>query len=131
MMRIRFEMPKTDDAARSEQFKMIVGAAAALEVPLDMENFAYAWVADTTRVAVAHEGDTPVAFALMVHGRRYFDVQSSASVLLCEGPARVQMLAFLKESAAVLGAEVMYYQQRAGDVLQGENVVMVAVKVLE
>lgn len=130
-MRIRFEMPKTDDSARSEQFKMIMAAAAALKISLDIENFAYAWVGDTTRVALAHEGDTPVAFALMVHGRRYFDVQASASVLLCEGPARVQMLEFLKESASVLGADVLYYQQREGDVLQGENVVMVAVKVRE
>jgi len=130
-MRIRFEMPKSDDNARSEQFKMIMSAAAALSITLDIENFTYAWVGDTTRVAIAHEGETPVAFALMVHGRRYFDLQTSSSVLLCEGPARVQMLEFLKESSSVLGADVMYYQQREGDVLQGENVVMVAVKVRE
>lgn len=95
----------------------LLEAAAACEVSLEPQGFAYSWASDSTRVVVATEGDKPVGFGIMSFGRRWFDETPTASVLVAGGPARRDVLQFLLDMAGVLGAQKLFYE---GDELGGE-----------
>ena len=121
--------PSSEDQVKTTLDKLH-SAATALGLSLDLDGFVRAWLSDSTRVVVAYEGETAVGFGIMAFGRRYFDPNMTASVLLAEGPARQEVLVFLLDMARVLGAQTLFYEAREGDTLGGDLADMRAVKVI-
>lgn len=113
-------LPKTKEEVEAAT-KKIFGAAKALKIEVDPDGFVRAWMADSTRVVLAMDGDIPVGLATMAFGRRYYDQRFTASVIFAEGPARNEMLLYMKDMAAVLGAEVFIYETDGNDTLGGED----------
>lgn len=120
--------PKNEADVKPALDKMLL-AARALKVNLNPEGFVQAWLSDNTRVVVAYDEDKPVGFAIMVCGRRYFDERFTASILMAQGPARVQLLEFLLDMARILGAEALFYEHEDGDTLGGSAANMRVVEV--
>lgn len=112
-------LPPKDEAGVKAALERVLNVAKHLKLTLSPEGFVAAWLSDNTRVVIAHEGEEPVGFAIMAFGRRYFDENFTASVLVAEGPARPQVLEFLRDMATMLGAERMFYEHEDGDTLEG------------
>ena len=117
MPRVIPMLPSHDEKKLQEQFKIIMEAAAAVELPLDMHGLAKTWLADTSRLVIAYEGDTPTGIGFMVTGRRWFDDESSASVLFSQGTDSKAVLEYLRETAIIMGCVKLYYE---GDEMGGE-----------
>jgi hypothetical protein len=128
MPRIVPIIPPNNEAAAKVELDKIVAAAKALDIPLEMQGFVANWLSDNTRVFLATEGDTPVGFGVLVFGRRYYDNDMSASVLIAEGLARKEMLEFMADSSKMLGATMMFYEAREGDTLGGSPRNMLALE---
>lgn len=121
--------PSEEDKVKAALDKLHA-AATALNISLDLDGFVRSWLSDSTRVVVAYEGETPVGFAIMSFGRRYFDANMTASVLLAEGPARPALLEYLVEMARMLGAQTLFYEAQEGDTIGGDAADMRVVKVI-
>lgn len=112
-------LPSTKEDEVKAQVTKILEAAAACEFALDPQGFVSAWMADSARLVIAYdEGEKPVGLGFMVSGRRWFDEALSASVLFSVGPASKDVLAFLLDTAKLLGATKLFYE---GDELGGED----------
>ena len=109
--------------------KKIFAAVKALGIEVDPDGFVRAWLSDSTRVVVAFDGDTPTGLATMAYGRRYHDHRFTASVIFAHGPARNEMLLYMKDMAVVLGAEMFIYEVEGEDPLAGEDGMVRYVKV--
>lgn len=123
-MKIEVVLPGRTEEAVKTQLLRLLEAASAVSVTLDAESFARAWMSDNTRVFLATDEGKPVGFAIMAFGRRYYDPQPSASVLVAEGPARNELLKFMVDTAKVLGSKIMYYEGKVDDELRGESLDM-------
>lgn len=117
MPRVVPVLPSQDEKKLQDQFKTIMEAAAAVDLPLDMHGLAKTWLADTSRLVIAYEGDTPTGIGFMVTGRRWFDDESSASVLFSQGTDSKAVLEYLRETAIIMGCVKFFYE---GDALGGE-----------
>lgn len=113
------KLPK-EEKAITEAFGRILKAVTATGVVVDPEGLGQAWMGDNTRLCIAYDGEQPKGFALMIYGRRWYDVSMTASVIICEGDARPQLMEHLKQLALVLGAESFIFDHRDGDPFDGE-----------
>lgn len=122
-------MPAKSEEALKASLKKMLEAAAALDVALDPDGFARAWLADSTRVVLAYEGDKPTGFGIMAFGRRYYDGNMTASVLTAAGPDRPAVLEFLRDMCRVLGVQTLFYEAEEDDTLGGNPTNMRMVEV--
>lgn len=120
-MRVELVMPSSDQTKLQNSLLRMLTLAKELNVALDGENFARAWMSDNTRVVVVSDNGKDIGLGIMVFGRRYYDADHSASVLIAEGEGRNQVLEYFLEMCKVLGARVMYYEGRVGDTIEGET----------
>lgn len=120
-MRVELIMPGNTEEKLKTGLLRILAAAKEFNVALDGENFARAWMGDNTRVCIVSENGKDVGLGIMVFGRRYYDAENSASVLVAEGPGRNKVLEYFVDMCRVLGARVMYYEGRVDDTIQGET----------
>lgn len=130
MPRIVPILPPSQEDKVKAALDTLHAAATALGLTLDLDGFVRSWLSDNTRVVVAYEGETPVGFAIMAFGRRYYDANMTASVLLAEGPARPAVLEFLVDMARMLGVQTLFYEAQDGDTIGGEQADMRAVRVI-
>ena len=117
-------VPAKDEKTSSERLAVLLQAAEKLGVTLDPRGFAEAWLADHTRVflAMTDGQEEATAIAIMAFGRRYYDSDNTASLMVCEGPAREPLLAYIADTCKVLGVQELYFEGRDGDVLPSEPV---------
>lgn len=120
-MRVELMMPANNEEKVKNDLLRILVAAKELGVPLDGDTFSRAWFSDNTRVCLASDGGKDVGIGIMAFGRRYYDAEQTASVLIAEGPARNTILEYLLDMARVLGARHMYYEARVDDTIKGEQ----------
>lgn len=120
MPKIELILPSKKKEDIREDIVRLLEAATAVGLSLEPQAFAMAWTSDHTRVFVATENGKTTGFSIMAFGRRYYDAEQSASVLVAEGEARDDMLKFMLDAARVLGAKMFYYEATADDVLSGE-----------
>lgn len=114
-------MPPRDKAAIEAAVTRMFKLMQELSVKTDPDGFVRSWMGDNTRVVMAEEDGVPKGIATMVFGRRFYDERFTASVLFAAGPARNEILHYMKDMAAVLGAEVFIYETEDGDTLVGED----------
>jgi hypothetical protein len=108
-----------DEAGIKAGLVNLLKAANALKIDIEPQGFAMAWLSDSTRIILATEGDQPVGMGIMAYGRRYYDSDVSASMLVAAGPARKDVLRFAFDMAKILGAHKFYYEAEPGDDLGG------------
>jgi hypothetical protein len=116
-------LPTRDDAQNRVMYKRVLDTAAAVGKPLDAQEFVTVWVSDAHRTFIAEDDGTPVGFAHMAFGRRYFDADFTASLLVLGAttPAvRQSMLLFVRDSAKLLGATELFFAAEDGDTLVSE-----------
>jgi len=128
MPKITPVLPSKNKEAMEAQLTKVLTAAKTLGATLDAQGFVQSWLSDNTRVVVAYEDETPVGFAILVFGRRWFDEHFTASVLMAIGPARPAVLEFLVEMARVLGAAKLFYEAQEGDTIGGTTADMRALE---
>jgi hypothetical protein len=121
MPRIVPILPPTSEDSVKDGLVQLLKVAKALNLNLDVNGFTHAWLSDYTRVFVATEGDTPVGMGILAYGTQYHAPEEiSASILLVAGPARKELLEFMRDSALMLGAKFLLYEAEEGDTLGGE-----------
>lgn len=120
MPKIELVLPSKKKEDVREDIVKLLEAATAVGLTLEPQAFTMAWLSDHTRVFVATEDGKTTGFAIMAFGRRYYDAEQSASVLVAEGEARNDLLKFMFDAARVLGAKMFYYESTVDDVLGGE-----------
>ena len=126
MPTLKMPQPTQDAEAAKAALTKLLQAAADVGVALDPQGFAQFWVTDSARVVVAYEGEKATGLGMFTFGRRFFDGDLSASVLLAEGADRVAVLQHIRNVAEVLGATKIFYE---GDELGGETAEMRVVTV--
>lgn len=119
-MRIELMLPSNEEEKLKNGLLRILTAARDMNVQLDGEAFARAWMSDNTRVCLASDNGKDVGLGVMVFGRRYYDSDHSATILVAEGDARNQLLEYFLDMARVLGSKIVYYESRADDTIKGE-----------
>lgn len=112
---VKAVLPHRDDATAKDQIVDLLKVAAAVGVALEPGGFAQSWLGDSTRVIVAHDDDKPTGFAVVAFGRRWFDENFTASVVLMQGPARAAMFSYIRDMAAMLGARKLFWEFAPGD----------------
>jgi hypothetical protein len=120
MTSISLFMPPKDDEATKQGVLRLLNIAQELQIPVEPQGFAMAWLSDHTRMFIASEGDKTTGLGVLVFGRRYYDADISATILIAKGPARQELLKFMSDSAKVLGASELFYETETGDSLGGE-----------
>lgn len=120
MTTVTLFMPPKDNEATKQGVIRLLTIAQELEVPVESQGFAMAWLSDHTRMFIASEGDKATGLGILVFGRRYYDADISATILVAKGPARQELLKFMADSAKVLGAVELFYETQSGDTLGGE-----------
>jgi hypothetical protein len=114
-------LPSQDAERLKAQAEKLIKALQDTGAVVDFDGFARAWMSDSVRAVVAQEGDTYTGLAVMVQGRRWFDPVPSATILVLAGPARAQLLPYLRDMAAMLGAQKLYWDAQPGDPFEGEQ----------
>lgn len=123
-MKVEIVMPGKTEESVKEGLLRLLQAASETGVPIEGESFARAWMSDNTRVFVATDEGKVKGFAIMAFGRRYYDPQPSASILLAEGEARNELLSFMFDTARVLGSKIVYFEGKSDDTIKGEPIDM-------
>ena len=114
-----FMPPKSDEAVKQGVVKLLE-AARDVGLNLEPQGFAMAWLSDHTRVVLASTDGKVTGLGILVFGRRYYDEEISATVLVAAGEARAEVLKFMLDSAKVLGAVEFFYEEAPGDTIGGE-----------
>lgn len=130
-MQLKFIIPNIDtqDGVR-QQFEEVMQCFKDINLTVDTDGFAMTWASENTRVAVAKdEAGKCLGVAVMCFGRRWYDAESTASVIMLEGAARRELMQFLRDSCKILGVSYIYLQKEPGDEYSGEEVVMLKMKV--
>lgn len=112
-----------DEAVAANRLSVMLQAADKLGVKLDHRDFTEAWLQPSTRVFMATTDDLtePTGFAIMAYGKRYYDADMSASIVVCEGPERSNLLQFIADTCKVLGVEYLFFEGREGDTIESES----------
>ncbi len=122
--------PLNDPDGLRANFEEIVDCARALGQVIDTDGFAMTWAADNTRVVLARGDDGQWAgMGVMCYGRRWYDDETTGSVIMLTGPARKQVMDYYLQIAPILGVSHIYLQKEPGDAWEGETVAMVKIKV--
>lgn len=130
-MQLKFIIPNIDtqDGVR-QQFEEVMQCFKDINLTVDTDGFAMTWASENTRVAVAKdEAGKCLGVAVMCFGRRWYDAESTASVIMLEGAVRRELMQFLRDSCKILGVSYIYLQKEPGDEYSGEEVVMLKMKV--
>lgn len=117
MPKVQALLPSDNAETVKTRLTQMLKAAADVGVALDPAGFAHQWLQDSTRIVLAYEGDKATGFGIFSFGRRFYDADLTASIVLAEGPDRVAVLQHIKNMAEVLGVTKIFYE---GDELGGE-----------
>lgn len=120
-MAFKVIQPPTDEPRLAEEGKKLVQAAKELGIMLNVEGFLFSWLSGT-RVVVEETDGKINAFALVAVGQRWTHNDSTASVLVMESdrdPA--DLIEFIKQICAALGATELFIQSRAVERSQNVN----------
>lgn len=104
--------PPKDEAQFAELGKEIYAAAKAFGMTMEAEGFLLAWVGGT-RVIVERIDGKIASLALVTIGKRWTYSDFTATVLFYHGSD--QMLEFIKQIAAALGASALFHEARELD----------------
>ncbi len=114
-MKIHPLKPPRDENQIKEAGFQLLKTAQALGIEFDAQGFLHAWLQPNMRVYVAEDNGEPRGLGVMVYGQKWHDSEVSATVLLCEGPARQDILRDMAAAAGVLGAVKLYVETKPGD----------------
>lgn len=99
--------PAADDAFAAVG-KELYDASVALGMTMDVEGFLLAWVKGTRVVVEKDREGQVVGMALVAVGKQWVTGKQTASVLEMRTPDPETMGDFVKQMAAVMGAESLY-----------------------
>ena len=116
-MQIKFVIPNIASQENIHaQFTEMLQCFKDIDLEVDMDGFAMTWAAENTRVAV------------LCFGRRWYDTETSGSLILIEGAARRELIRYIRDACGILGVHSIYMQKEPGDDYEGEEVTMLKMK---
>ena len=129
-MQIKFVIPNIASQENIHaQFTEMLQCFKDIDLEVDMDGFAMTWAAENTRVAVAKdEAGKCLGVAVLCFGRRWYDTETSGSLILIEGAARRELIRYIRDASGILGVHSIYMQKEPGDEYEGEEVTMLKMK---
>lgn len=120
MPKVAVFMPPKEEQQVGVGINRLLTLCQKIGLEIDPYGFSTAWLSDYTRIFIATEGTEDIGIGIMAYGRRYYDKDMSASILLAMGIARPELLDFMIDTAKVLGCTVIYFERQQGDHIRGE-----------
>ena len=129
-MQIKFVIPNIASQENIHaQFTEMLQCFKDIDLEVDLDGFAMTWAAENTRVAVAKdEAGKCLGVAVLCFGRRWYDTETSGSLILIEGAARRELIRYIRDACGILGVHSIYMQKEPGDEYEGEEVTMLKMK---